>query len=41
MSCNKSKEIKKNSVVPETEKTEIQSKGLLECKETTYYAGKI
>lgn len=41
MSCNKSKEIKKNSVFPETEKTEIQSKGLLECKETTYYAGKI
>ncbi len=41
LSCSKSKEIKKNSVVPETEKTEIQSKGLLECKETTYYAGKI
>ena len=41
LSCNKSKEIKKNSVVLETEKTEIQSKGLLEYKETTYYAGKV
>ena len=25
----------------ETEKTEIPSKGLLECKETTFYAGKV
>ncbi len=41
LSCSKSKEIKKNSVIPETKKTETQSKGLLECKETSFYAGKI
>ena len=41
LSCNKSKEIKEKNVVLETEKTEIPSKGLLECKETTFYAGKV
>jgi hypothetical protein len=41
LSCSKSKEIKENNIVPETEKTINLSKGLLECKETTFYAGKV
>ena len=41
LSCSKSKEIQEKSIVSETEKIEIPSKGLLECKETTFYAGKV
>ena len=41
LSCSKAKEIKENSIVPEIEKKINPSKGLLECKETIYYAGKI
>lgn len=41
LSCSKAKEIKENSIVSEIEKIETPSKGLLECKETTFYAGKV
>ena len=41
LSCSKAKEIKENSIVSEIEKIETPSKGLLECKETSYYAGKV
>ena len=41
LSCSKSNEIKENSVVPEIEKKINPSKGLLECNETTFYAGKV
>lgn len=41
LSCSKSNEIKEKNVVPEIEKKINPSKGLLECKETSYYAGKV
>jgi hypothetical protein len=37
LSCSKSKEIKKDIVI----ETETKSKGMLDCKETSFYAGKI
>ena len=41
LSCSKAKEIKENSIVSEIEKIETPSKGLLECKETTFMQEKL
>lgn len=40
-SCSKSKEVQEKRIISEIEKIEIPSKGLLECKETSFYAGKV
>jgi hypothetical protein len=37
LSCSKSKEINKDVFI----KTETKSKGILDCKQTSFYAGKI
>ena len=41
LSCSKKKEIQENNIISKTEKAEIPSKGLLECKENSFYAGKV
>lgn len=41
VSCNKSKEINEKSIITKTEKIETPSKGILDCKETSFYAGKV
>lgn len=41
ISCSKAKEIQEKNIVPEIVKKENPSKGLLECKETSFYAGKV
>lgn len=41
VSCNKSKEINEKSIITKIEKIETPSKGILDCKETSFYAGKV
>jgi hypothetical protein len=41
ISCSKAKEINEKSIFTKIEKIETPSKGLLECKKTSFYAGKV